>query len=77
MNREVKTGLITRATKREEAKTMIRVIGMYFINSPIIPGQKARGIKAARVVRVDAMIGNATSPAPYLAASFPEKPFCI
>ena len=36
---------------------MIRVMGRFFINSPVIPPQKARGRKAARVVDVEVMIG--------------------
>ncbi len=65
----VKTGLITNATKSEEPNTMINVIGKNFINSPIIPGQNANGRKAANVVAVEAIIGMATSPTPYFAAS--------
>ena len=33
--------------------------GINFINSPANPGQKINGKKAARVVTVDAIIGNA------------------
>jgi len=65
----VKTGLITKATKSDEDKTIIKVMGKYFINSPMIPGQKAKGIKATKVVAVEAIIGHATSPTAYLAAS--------
>ena len=53
---EAITGLITSATKSDELKTMMSVIGRYFMNSPMRPGQKARGRKAATVVAVDAMI---------------------
>ncbi len=38
------------------------------MNSPIIPGQNRRGAKAARVVRVEAMTGMATSPVAFLDA---------
>ena len=69
MKIEVNAGLITNATNREELNTMISVIGRYFMNSPIIPGQIASGINAASVVAVEAIIGQATSPTPYLAAS--------
>ena len=69
IKREVKTGLITKATKSEEERTIIKVIGKYFKNSPMIPGQINSGIKAAKVVAVEAIIGKATSPVPYLAAS--------
>ena len=65
---EVKPGLITKATKSDELNTVIKVIGKYFMNSPKIPGQNAKGTKAARVVAVEAIIGIATSPAPSLAA---------
>ena len=37
----------------------ISVIGRNFMKSPMIPGQKIRGAKAARVVAVEAMIGQA------------------
>ena len=57
-------GLITKAMKRDEDKTMMRVIGRYFMNSPMMPGQIARGRNAASVVAVDAMMGQATSPTP-------------
>ena len=43
-------------------------MGRYFINCPIIPGQKAKGKKAAKVVAVEAIIGMATSPTPNFAA---------
>ena len=32
-------------------------MGRYFMNSPTMPGQNSSGAKAARVVAVDAMIG--------------------
>ena len=57
-------GLITNAMKRDEDKTMMRVIGKYFMNSPMMPGQIASGRKAASVVAVEAMMGQATSPTP-------------
>ena len=65
---------MTSATNREDPRTMMSVMGKYFMNSPMSPGQKARGVKAARVVPVEAMMGHATSPTPYLAASKGEKP---
>ena len=68
MNTAVRAGLITKATNNEEPKTTINVIGRNFINSPIIPGQKANGIKAANVVAVEEIMGQATSPTPSLAA---------
>ena len=47
------------AINKEEVKTHIKVIGKYFINSPANPGQKISGKKAAKVVAVEAIIGNA------------------
>ena len=43
---------------------MINVNGRYCMNSPMMPGQMARGRKAASVVAVEAMMGQATSPTP-------------
>ena len=34
------------------------MIGIYFINPPVVPGQNNNGIKAAIVVKVEAIIGN-------------------
>ena len=53
------TGTKRRAINREDVKTQINVIGKYFINSPANPGQKIKGKKAAKVVAVEAIIGNA------------------
>ncbi|CAI8174238.1 MAG: Uncharacterised protein [Crocinitomicaceae bacterium] len=72
-----KTGVITRATNNDEPKTIIKVIGRYCINSPIIPGQSANGTKAASVVAVEAIIGQATSPIPFLVASNEFNPSSI
>ena len=55
------TGLITSATNSDEASTTITVIGRYFMNSPMIPGQNSSGRNTATVVPVEAMIGQATS----------------
>ena len=57
-----------KATKSDELSTIISVIGKYFINSPMIPDQKANGKNAARVVAVEAIIGIAISPTAYLVA---------
>jgi hypothetical protein len=38
------------------------------MNSPITPGHKPSGIKAATVVAVEMIIGNAISPIPVFAA---------
>ena len=64
MYRLVNMGLMTKAMNSEEDKTMMRVIGRYFINSPMMPGQMAKGRNAANVVAVEAMMGQATSPTP-------------
>ena len=77
MNIAVKTGFITKATNNDDPKTMMSVIGKKNINSPISPGQTISGEKAARVVAVEAIIGQATSPTPYLAASIAFMPSSI
>ena len=64
-----RAGLITKATNREEVSVMIRVMGRYFMNSPMIPGQAIIGKKAASVVTVDPITGHATSDAAFMAAS--------
>ena len=53
---------------------MERVIGRIIINCPITPGQSPNGIKAATVVAVEMIIGNAISPIPFLAASLRLMP---
>ena len=74
---EVKVELITNATNNEDESTIIKVIGKNFMNCPIIPGHNAKGTKAAKVVAVDAIIGMATSPTPYFAASLRDIPSSI
>src|SRR5690554_6745886 len=74
MYNEVRTGLITKATNREEARTMIRVMGRNFMNSPMISSQNASGRKAERVVKVEVIIGQATSPTPSFAALIGDFP---
>ena len=68
INVEAKTGMIIKATNNEEVKTIIKVIGRCFINSPIMPGQKTNGKNAASVVAVDAIIAREISPTASLAA---------
>ena len=63
------TGMMTSATNSEDVRTMISVIGRFFINSPVIPPQKARGRKAASVVAVEVIIGKAISPTALFADS--------
>src|SRR5690606_38949041 len=67
INLEVNIELITRAINKEEKSTVESVNGKYIINLPIIPGQKPRGKKAAKVVAVEAIIGHAISPTPRFA----------
>ena len=69
MYKEISIGLIIRATNSEELKTIIKVIGSHCMNFPTIPSHKISGKNAARVVAVDAIIGNATSPTPCFVAS--------
>ena len=47
------------AMASDAERTAIRVIGRYFMNSPTIPVQNMRGKNATRVVRVEAVIGQA------------------
>ena len=49
--------------------TIIKVMGKYFMNSPIIPSHKASGKNAASVVAVEAIIGIAISPTASFAAT--------
>ena len=53
------TGMNTSATIKDEPNTAIKVIGIYCINCPTIPGQNNKGAKAANVVAVEAVIGHA------------------
>ena len=69
--------VITTTENKEEAKTIINVKGRYFMNSPMISFHISNGKKAANVVAVDEMIGQATSPTPSFAASSGLKPSCI
>ena len=69
--------MIINATRRDEPSTIIRVMGKYCINSPIIPGHRARGTKAANVVAVEAIIGQAISPTPFFVASKEPIPSAI
>ena len=60
--------LITIATNKDPVKVTVNVIGKYFINLPIVPGQRAKGKKAIKVVAVDEITGQAISPIPTLEA---------
>ena len=68
---------LARATKSDDPRVIIRVIGKNFMNSPIIPGQNTIGRNAARVVDVDAITGMATSPTPFFVASQEPIPVSI
>ena len=57
MNFETSIELKKIATTRDEPKTIDSVIGKKIINSPITPGQKPKGKKAATVVAVEIIIG--------------------
>ena len=50
---------MSNAMSNDADSTAISVSGRYFMNSPDVPGQRANGTKAASVVQVDAMIGQA------------------
>ena len=63
MNDTAKTGFIIKATNNEAPKVIMSVIGRFFINLPITPGQNNNGKKGASVVRVTATTGKNTSPA--------------
>ncbi len=75
--RAERTGLITRATSREELKAIIKVMGRNLINCPIICCQKSRGTNAPRVVRVEVITGQATSSVAAAAASERDLPSWI
>ena len=77
MKAAVRTGFMTKATNKDELKTIINVIGKYFMNSPMRPGQMAKGKNAASVVAVEAMMGQATSPTPCFAAWIDDFPSSI
>ena len=72
-----RAGFIIIATNRDEQRVTMRVMGRYFMNSPIIPGQKIIGKKAASVVRVEPITGQATSLVAFMAASTLGTPCCI
>jgi 3-hydroxymyristoyl/3-hydroxydecanoyl-(acyl carrier protein) dehydratase len=63
------------ATKSELISVMLSVIGSHFMNAPMMPGQKISGAKAATVVAVDVITGQATSAVPRRAASR-RRPVC-
>ena len=47
------------------------------MNSPMIPGQKSIGKKAATVVSVEVVTGQATSAVPSIAAATRALPICM
>src|SRR5690625_7937232 len=70
---EINIALIIRATNKEEPNTTERVIGKNIRKLPSTPGHKPNGKKAASVVAVEAIIGQATSPIPCFTASILGK----
>ncbi len=56
---EPRVGTNTSAITSEADSVAMRVMGRYFMNSPTTPGQNSRGMNAARVVAVEAMMGQA------------------
>ena len=65
------------ATKREAPSVIMRVIGRFFMNLPITPGQNNNGKKGANVVSVPANTGRNTSPAANLAAWLSGKSYLL
>src|SRR6218665_14540 len=63
-----KTGLIIWATSNEASKATIKVMGKYTMNSPMMPGQNAKGMKGASTTSVPVSTGTNTSPAANFAA---------
>ncbi|HNL07745.1 MAG TPA: hypothetical protein PKH93_09235, partial [Chitinophagales bacterium] len=68
MNDAANTGLMTNATINDAKRVMMSVTGRKNMNFPIMPCQKAKGTKGARVVSVPAKTGTKISPAARLAA---------
>ncbi len=62
MNFEASAGFTTKATKSEEPRAIMKVMGRYFMKEPIMPGQKSSGTNTITVAVVAAMIGMVTSP---------------
>ena len=52
-----RVGTNSRAMNSEADSVINSVMGKNFMNSPMMPGKKIMGPKAASVVKVDAMIG--------------------
>ena len=72
-----RVGIKINAMSKDAVNVAINVIGRNFMNSPTIPGQKIRGMKAASVVPVDAVIGHAILLADLLYASSRDIPAAI
>ncbi len=73
---EASAGLTISPTKSEASSAVETVCGRKNMKLPQMPGQKNIGLNAATVVKVDAMIGQATSLAPRFAAAFAGIPAC-
>ena len=57
MNLDTNMELKKIATMSDDPNTMDRVMGKKIMNSPMVPGQKPSGTKAAMVVAVEMMMG--------------------
>ena len=57
MNLDTNMELKKIATMSDDPNTMERVMGKKIMNSPMVPGQKPSGTKAAMVVAVEMMMG--------------------
>ena len=66
-----------RAINSEEVNVANKVMGKYFMNAPIMPGQKISGVNTANVVAVEAMMGQAIRFAASLKAKRREAPSLI
>jgi hypothetical protein len=58
-SRAPSTGTKISAMASDAVSVATSVIGRNFMNSPTMPGQNSNGRKAAKVVAVEAMIGQA------------------
>ena len=69
-----RVGIKIKAINKDAESVISNVIGRYFINSPTSPGQKAKGAKAASVVKVEVVMGQAIRFAASLKACRGEAP---
>ena len=71
----VMAAFTTIATNKDADSVTVNVIGKYFMNLPIVPGQSANGKKAIKVVAVEEITGQAISPIPTFDACTRFIPF--